>query len=117
MKFTLCGKETITQTDSAENSKLVIDKDHGDGKFIIPRAIYKDWFKVEQQDGSNPECGIKDADYELMTATTHSSGFASYSKLDSPLVSFNEDGDLVFIIAEAKEEVVTIYLKAATRGA
>lgn len=117
VKFTLCGKETITQTDSAENSKLVIDKDHGDGKFIIPRAIYKDWFKVEQQDGSNPECGIKDADYELMTATTHSSGFASYSKLDSPLVSFNEDGDLVFIIAEAKEEVVTIYLKAATRGA
>jgi hypothetical protein len=117
VKFTLCGKETITQTDSAANQNLVIDKDHDDGKFIIPRAIYQDWFKVEQQEGSNPECGIKDADYELMTAIVHSTGYPSFSALDSPLVSMNEDGDLVFIIAEAKEEVVTIYLKAATRGA
>lgn len=118
VKFTLCGKETITQTDSVENQNLVIDRDHGDGKFIIPRAIYKDWFKVEQQEGSNPECGIKDADYELMTAKQHPSGYPSFAKLeDSPLVSMNGDGDIVFVIAEAKEEVQTIYLKAATRGA
>jgi hypothetical protein len=118
VKFTLCGKETITLTAATENQNLVVDKDHDDGKYIIPRAIYKDWFKVEQQEGSNPECGIKDADYELMKKEDHASGYPSFAKLkDSPLVSMNKDGDLVFVIAEAKDEVQTIFLKAATRGA
>ena len=61
---------------------------------------------------------MKDDGYELMKSEPHPSGYASFVKLrDSPLVSMNEDGDLVFIIAEAKEEGETIYLKAATRGA